>query len=158
MKKDFIKIIGVFIVVILQLTIFSKISIFESIPNLIIILSVALVIRGLLRDSLLVAIAGGLLLDIASPLRFGLYTILTIVIILFIHYVVLKNIPAPNQLLIFIFYMAIFLVINLIIAAIIGAIPYWQMLIDSIVNGLWGIVVYLILAKIIQSKEEYKFV
>lgn len=156
-KKDIIKIFGILILVILQLSIFTKISFLNTIPNLIIILSIVLVFRGLLRDGLLVAIIGGIILDVYSPLHFGLFTILAFTTCIIVNYIILKNIPAPNLLLILLFFICLFLIINLIIILVTGLLPGWQILVDSVVNAFWGILVYFIAGKIIKPKEEIEF-
>lgn len=156
MKKNLIKILGILILVVLQLSLFSKFSFFASYPNLIYILSIALLLRGFFQDSLLVAILGGFFLDLASPLRFGIYTLILVGVLFVINYLILKNIPAPNSFLIFLIFMGIFLLVNFVIFLIVRAAPDWQIIIDAAVNSLWGILVYFILGKAIKPKEEIK--
>lgn len=156
MKKNITKILGILIIVILQLALFSKFSILESFPNLIFIISIVLLLRDDLQDSFLVAVLGGLLLDLASPLRFGAYTILLVGILLFVYFVILKSMPVPNLFLIYLLFMGIFLFVNLVIFLIIGAVPNWQIVFDALINSLWGILIYLFLGRIIKPKEEIK--
>lgn len=156
MKKNIIKILGILLLVILQLSFFSKLEILGTLPNLIYLVSISLVLLGFFGDSLLVAVFGGLLLDLASPLRFGIYTLLIILTIFFLDRIVLKNIPGLNWLLIFLIYLTTFLGLNLVIFLIIETMPNWQIIIDAVVNSFWGIIIYLILIKFIKHKEEIK--
>lgn len=156
MKKNIFKILGILLLVILQLSLFSKFSIFSFGPNLIFILSIVLILRGFLQDSLLVAVLGGFLLDMASPFRFGFYTFLLIVILLFLNFVVLKNLPALNPLLLILIFVGIFIFIDLVICLLTRSLPSWQIFLDVAINCLWGLVIYYILDKFIKQ-EEIKF-
>lgn len=157
MKTYLIKIFGILILAILQLTLLSKFSIFNSIPSLIFILSIALMLRGFIKDSILVAILGGLMVDLASPLRFGVYTLLLISVLFFTNFVIIRSMPVPNLILIYFLFVGFFIFINFIIFLIIQATPSWQILADATINGLWAIIVYLILIKATKQSEEVKF-
>lgn len=156
MKKNLIKVLGILLLIILQFTFFSKLSILTFVPNLIFVISIVLLLRGFLSDSLLVAVFGGLFLDLASSFRFGFYTLIIILILLFLNFVILKNLPTLNLFLIFLIIFAIFIFIDLLMCLISHTMPTWQMFVDGLVNGLWGIVVYFILEKF-TKQEEIKF-
>lgn len=156
MKKNFLKILAILILIILQLTFLPKLMIFSSIPNLIIIVSLSLLFRGFLSDSLMVAILGGLFLDLASPLRFGIYTLFLIAIILLLNLVILKNIPEPNLLIIYFLFFLIFGILNLLIFLFIHLAPNLLIILDAALSSLWGIVIYLLIGRLMGPKEELK--
>lgn len=156
MKKNLIKILGILLLVIIQLTILSKFSFFSFVPNLIFVISIVLILKSFLSDGLLVAVLGSLFLDLASSFRFGFYTFLIILVLLFLNFLILKNIPALNPFLIFLIILIIFIFIDLIMGLVTRTIPSWQIVLDGSVNGLWGIVIYFILEKVVKS-EEIKF-
>lgn len=153
MKKNIFKIIGILILVILQLSLFSKFSYFGFTPNLIFILSLILVFRGFFADSLLVAVIGGFTLDLISPFRFGLYTLMLLGILIFINFMVLKNIPSLNPTLIFIITFIIFIIIDLILSLTTRTLPHWHIVIDGAINCLWSMVIYFLVEKFIRQEE-----
>lgn len=156
MKKNLIKVLGILLLIILQFTFFSKLSVLTFVPNLVFVISIVLLLRGFLSDSLLVAVLGGLFLDLTSSFRFGFYTFVIILILLFLNFIILKNIPTLNLFLIFLIIFVIFISIDLVMCLIFYTMPAWQMIVDGIVNGLWGIIVYFILEKF-TKQEEIKF-
>lgn len=155
----FIKILLIIALVILQMSLFSKFSFFSSIPNIIFLLSLTFLLRGFVRDSFLVGILGGLFLDLSSPLRFGIYTLFLAVNLLFIYFVVLKNIPEqPAIIIIFGIFLACFLFLNLMVALLGRFTPNWQLLVDAGLNALWGVIIYSILRKTLTGREETKLI
>lgn len=156
MKNTLIKVLGIVILAVLQFSFLSKISILESIPNLIFILSLVLLIRGFFEDSILVASIGGLFLDLSSPLRFGIYLMVLLASLIFIHFVVLKNLPLSNYFFIYLFITGVFMAVNLIIFLFAGIAPHWQIIIDAAINGFWGVTTYYILNKLVRAKEEIR--
>ncbi len=150
-----LKIFGILGLIVLQLSLFNKLSIFESIPNVIFLLSIALFLRGFLQDSFLVGVIGGLFLDLASPLRFGVYTLLILAILLLLNYVVIQLIPAPHLILVYLIFIGIFVVVNLVIFLGVKIMPNFQILVDAAINGIWGVLIYLLLERF-QKVDEIK--
>ncbi|MFA6492703.1 MAG: hypothetical protein WCV58_00985 [Patescibacteria group bacterium] len=156
MKKNLIKIFAILFLVLLQLSLISKFSIFSFVPNIIFVVSIVLLLRGFSSDSFLVAVLGGFFLDLTSPFRFGFYTFILIIILLFLNFVILKNTPALNPILISFIILGIFIFIDLVICLITHTLPGWQIILDGVINSLWSLVVYFLLDKFIK-KEEIKF-
>lgn len=156
MKNNILKIIGILILVILQLSFLSKLSVLTFVPNVIFTLSIILILKGYLSDSLLVAVFGGLLLDLASSYRFGFYTFILILILLFLYFVILKNLPAINPILIFLITLCAFIFFDLISCLILKIWPNWQLLINGGINALLGLIIFYILEKY-EKHEEIKF-
>lgn len=156
MAKILLKIFAVFCLVIFQIAVMTKLTIWGTIPNLIILLAIAMVFRGRFQDGILLAGVGGLLLDLASPIRFGAYTMLFLAAIGIIHFYVLKIFPTPSLMVSFLIFAASILLIDLTLFLLLRNIPYWQLLPQAIFGGLWGIFIYWLVEKIIKPKEEIK--
>lgn len=156
MLKIILKIAGIFLLVILQISLFDKFSIFGSVPNLIFIFAIALTLKARWQDAILLGGIGGVLLDLASPLRFGVYTFLILVVITLINYLVLKLLPTPRLFMSFFIFIGAFLLINLIISLLTFSWLGWNLLIDTGVNGLWGVFAYYLTSKLIKVESEIK--
>jgi hypothetical protein len=158
MYKTIVKIMVITLLAILQFALFSKLTLFGVFPNIIIILAIALLFRGHFQDSFLVAAIGGLMMDIISPLRFGIYTFLIIVILLLINFVILKFLPTPNLIASFFIFAGAFLFIDLSLALFTLLWPGWSLAIDAIINGFWGALIYWLLGKISYPENEIRVV
>lgn len=158
MKNNLLKILGILILAYLQIALFSKFSVFSSLPNLIFILAIVLVSKGFFRDGLLVAIFGGILLDLASPGRFGIFTLYLIVVVYLLQFVLLKVIPEQTPFWVFGLFLAIFLVFNLMMFIFFRLSPDWFLAIDAFINASWLLGFYLVFDKIYKPREEIKFI
>lgn len=156
MIKLSLKILAIIFLFIFQITIFNKLVIFGSVPNLIFILSIAFLLKNRFNDALIVAIGGGLLLDLVSPLSFGVYTILFLGILFILNFVILRMLPAPNLLWLYIIFSGAFLLIDLLILLFVRVWPSWMIVGNVLINGLWGILVYLFLVRLVKPMEEIK--
>ena len=156
MTRLLLKILAVFCLVIFQIAVMTKLMIWGTIPNLIILLAIAMVFRGRFQDGILLAGIGGLLLDLASPIRFGAYTMLFLAAIGVINFYVLKIFPTPSLMVSFLIFAASILLIDVAFFLLLGNIPYWQLIPQAIFGGLWGIVIYWLVEKFIKPKEEIK--
>jgi len=157
MLKSILKIIIIFFLTILQLSIFSKFATLGAFPNIIFILAIVLALKNRREDSFLVAVVGGLVLDLASPLRFGVYTFAILDVLLLINFVVLKYLPSPGWLFTFLIMTGSFLAIDLFISLFTLTWTGWNLFFDPVINGLWGIILSLILAKVIKTQSEIQF-
>lgn len=156
MIKNSLKILAILFLLVLNLSFFAKFSLYSFAPNLIIGASIVLLLRGFLKDGMLVAAVGGLLLDLVSPFYFGIYTLSLIVIFLFLHFIVLKNIPTLNPIFIFLIFFGLFLFIDFILSFAVRHFPNWQIFIDVSLNSGWAMLLYYFSEKFI-SQEEIKF-
>lgn len=156
MIKIILKIIAIIFLSLLQLAIFSKFSIFGAIPNLILIIAITLTFRGRFQDGFLVAGLGGMLLDLASPLRFGTYTLLFLIVLFLIHFFLLKVFPTPNLSTSFLIFTGSFIFVDLGIFLFIKTLPALEILPQALIGGLWGVLIYYLSWNIIKPKEEIK--
>lgn len=154
MLKTILKIIIIIILVIIQLSLISKFSVYNAIPNLILILAISLVLRNHFNDAVLVAITGGLLFDLVSEMRFGIYTIIFLTIIILIQFVLLKSMPSPNSLITFLIFAVSFLSLDLVFFGFLKTLPSWNILLSSLINGLWGLLIFIWLSPKIVTYEE----
>jgi len=156
MIKTIIKIIAIVVLAIFQLALITKITILGSIPDLILILAVALVFKNRFQNAILVAAVGGIVLDLVSPLRFGVFTLIFLIIILMINYLLLKTIPSPNNLMAFFIFLGSFLFLDLVIFLAIRVWPSWQILLSSSIEALWAVLILYLISGEISKEEEIK--
>jgi hypothetical protein len=156
MLKTILKITGILLLVIIQLSLFDKFSFFGSVPNFIIIFAISLTLKGKWQDAILLGLIGGLLLDLASPLKFGIYMLLILLAITLINFLILRSLPTPKLLMSFFIMTGSFLMINLLISLLTFTWLGWTALIDAVINGLWGVVAYWALNKFIKTENEIK--
>jgi len=158
MIKNIVKITAILLLAFIQFALLSKLSVFGAFPNLVYILAITLLLRGLLADSFLVAVIGGVVLDLGSSLRFGYYTFLLIVILLLVRLLILKFLPTPNLFISFFIFFGAFLFADLGISLFTFSWPGWSLLLDAIVNGLWGVFIYWIFSKLIRVENKIKVI
>lgn len=156
MLKIILKVIAFVLLVIFQLVIVSKFSIWGTIPNFLLIIAISFMFRGQSYNGFLLAGISGLLLDLASPLRFGAYTLFFMGVLLIINFYVLKIFPVPSLGTSFLIFVASLLLVDLGLFLFMGHLPFWQILPQAIINGLWGVLIYWILGKVIPIREEIK--
>lgn len=154
MLKISFKIIAILVLVIFQLSLMTKFSIFDCIPNLILIFAITLVLRNHFNDAILVATTGGIIFDLTSTMRFGVYTFIFLAIILIIQFLLLNNIPSLNNFVVYLIFFTSFIFSDLIIFLVIRTWPSWNIFLSSLINGFWGIIIYFYLGPKIVSKEE----
>ena len=155
MVKIALKILLILILAVGQVALMTKFSIFGAIPNLVLVFAIALVIKNRFRDGLLVAFLGGLILDLSSSLWFGFYLFFMLVIIVAINFLLLRTIPAPNNLIVFFIYFASFLFLNLMIFLFARLWPTWFVLVDGLINSLWAIIIYVLVRSKIKEMDYY---
>lgn len=154
MWKILFKILAIIILVIFQISFFSKFIILGVIPDIVLIVAICFVLKGNFPDGLLIAGIGGLLLDVGSSMYFGFYTIIFLSIILMINFLIRRVAESPNLLFLFVIFWASFLFFNFLLAIFIKHWPTPPILWQSAMNGLWGLVGYWLLGKTLPSKEE----
>ena len=158
MLKNIIKIIAIILLAFIQIALFSKLTWLGAFPNIIFILAIALILKGYFQTSFLIAAIGGLILDFASPLRFGYYTFLLIGVLLIIRFVVLKSLPTPSLFLSFFIFTGAFLITDLGLSLFTFSWPGWSLAFDAVINGFWGVFCYYIVGKMMPLENEIKVV
>ena len=96
MIQNILKIFAIVIVAIVQVTFMPYLGIHGAWPNLILLLALIFVILDLDLEAWLVAGVGGLVLDFASPLFFGLNALLLAGAVLLMKTLLIKFLTSPN--------------------------------------------------------------
>ena len=152
--KIFINILLIFLAAILQISLFPKISIFSALPNLIFLATMILIFTNREDEALIWAGLGGILLDLFSPVRFGIF-LFPLLVIYFLTSILVKRIFTDPNLIIaasFFFLGSIFFDILWIFIN-----PQWQIiLINAIYNTIVGIIIYWLLRERLKPKEFVK--
>ena len=154
MVKITLKILVILLLVLCQISLMPKFLILGAIPNLIFIFTIALVIKNRFWDALLMGFLGGIFLDLASSLWFGFYIFVFLLTIVTINFLLLKTIPSPNNLIVFLIYFASFLFLDLMTFLFIKSWPSWSFLIGAFINSFWAIVIYILIQSKIATREE----
>ncbi len=157
MIKTIFKIFLILILVILQVSLFEKLAIFEVVPNIILALGVSLLFLNLFNDAILVGGIGGLFFDITSRFYFGVNTLFFIAILLIIQVYILKIFPTPKILTSFILFLAIFLIYDIVTFSLLKTLPGWQIFLSSVINSAWAVAIYYLVKKLLSSQEEITF-
>lgn len=141
-------------IAIVQLAIIAKLSIFGVVPNLIMIIAIGLMLRGRSYEAFLIALLGGMILDLGSPLSFGLLTLVYLAVLFLVYLLINKTSLIPNNLFSLIVFSSSFLAINTIISFVYSRSLSLGILYDSLINALWGFLVLFILQKLIKVEEK----
>ncbi len=156
MLKIILKSIAFVLLIIFQLVMVTKFSIWGTIPNFLLIIAIALIFRGQNYNGFLLAGVSGLVLDVLSPLRFGAYTFSFLLILLIVNFYILRITPVPSLGMSFLIFTFSLLSVDLVLFLFIGHWPFWEILPQSIIGGLWGVLIYWIVQKIVPIQEEIK--
>lgn len=144
----------VILLVILQMTIFNKFAIFGAVPNLILIIAICFVLKQRFNLSIIIAGFGGLILDLVSPMYFGIYTLSGLIIIYFVNYFLIKISESPNRwALFFVFTISLFFS-DVVVLLITKTWPGWHLISVSFINGLWGSMIYILIENLFPPNEE----
>lgn len=88
--KTIFKVLAIISLAIIQITLIPYFGILGLWPNLIFLLSLTLILIGAKQEAYLAASLGGLILDLASPLFFGFYTLVLFGIVAIVQLLVDK--------------------------------------------------------------------
>jgi len=157
MIKNVLKGIGIIIIAILQLAVLTKISILGAVPNLILIIAIALMLRNRPHEAFLIALLGGMILDIGSPLKFGVLTIIYLIILVLIYLLINKVSLIPNYFFTLLVFIGSFLIFNFLVSLFYSGSLHWEIVSDSIINTLWGILGLFLVQRFIKVEEKIKF-
>lgn len=150
--KHFLILILVFIV---QIAIAPNLTIKLAFPNFIFIVCIALALNFKFSESLFWAIVGGLLLDVYSPMRFGINTITLIVLSSIVYFIFNKFISQPI--------IPVVIVAFFVMSLLFDLVPYLLYskdlkvyFFDAIYNTAIGIVIYYFLSLTKGRDTQYK--
>lgn len=140
--NNYIKILIFVILGISQLTLIPILGIKGIYPNIVLIGAVMLVMMDMEDDALLLAIIGGIILDLSGPLYFGLNVIIIIGIILSFRYIINKFIPVMNVITIAIGVLIATMVNAAVVNLFIGQWPSITIVLEGLYGLLIGYIIY----------------
>lgn len=144
----------IILVVILQSTFVPKIIFFNSFPNLILIIALSLLFIRRTEEALWWGLIGGLLLDLISPVRFGIYTF-SILTIFIIAYIITDRIFSdPTLPLSILLFFVASLLSNIIFFLL--TFNYYVLISEAIYSAVVGCIIYGLIKYYFQPKESIK--
>ena len=152
--KLFYNLLVIIIVVILQTTLAPDMNLFGAFPNLIMIVMLSLLFIGRTEDAIWWAGIGGILLDIFSPVHFGVYTISFTLVIALNYYLVNYIFTDPTLPLAGTFIFVSSLIINFIF--LLYSHYYGQYFLEAIYNTFVGCIIYSLIRYYYKPREEVK--
>lgn len=152
--KILINIILIIIAAILQITLVPKLAILGVFPNLILLVMLSLIFITRTEEALWWAGLGGIILDLVSPARFGIYTFSFLVIFAAIFYLVHNIFREPSLLISILIFIVAGLMSNLIFLIMnFQIVPF---LVSGLVSAFWGIIIYSLIKYYFKPKESIK--
>ena len=156
MIKTILKILLIFGLVVLQVTLIPFLKVSEVWPNLILLVTLVLVLDDFLIDALFFAILGGLFLDLASSSFFGLNVLILVFLVILIKFVISRYLTEPNLWIITLILGLSSVFYSLIFILIYHNVSYLSLLWSFIYNSLAGILIYWFLGYFLKTTQEIK--
>jgi len=156
MIKLIFKILIIIFGVILQLVLIPILNIKGIYPNIILISVVVLTLMDFTTDAFLVACFGGICLDMAGVLPFGLNTLFLIGLIFLIQYLITKYFPQINVLIIIIVTFLSSLLFYLFSSLILKIPLNWLIFLEGIYAILLSLIFFIVLRIFIQHSAIVK--
>jgi len=142
MIKNILKIGGIILLAILEITLMPNLGLKGLWPNLILVAALALILLDFGYEALLVASLGGLVLDFASPLFFGFNMLIIISFVLITKFLLTKYLAEPNILIVGIFIGFASIFNDVISMLVVRNFIFWPILLNACYSGLAGILFY----------------
>lgn len=151
-----IKIILIIAIALSQLILLPLFSFKSFYPNIILISCVILIFLDLEADAFLLASLGGLILDLAGQLRFGLNIVIMLAIVFLMRFVFHKFFPEGN---IFYIILAAFIsqfLFGAITLGLLGHLPIIGLLFEAVYAAIAAVIIYYLLEHFIVQKSVIK--
>ena len=140
--NNYIKIVLFILVGILQLTFIPFFSVGGMYPNIVLIGVIILTLIDYEDDALMLAVFGGLVLDLSGPLFFGLNALLLIGLVLIYRYFINKIISSMNIMVITLSLLAGVVFYSTLINLFLGRWPSILLLYEAIYSLIIGLLLY----------------
>lgn len=134
--------LNIFIVALIQVSLLPNLAIEDFIPNLVAIFLVTYLLLDLDKVAIWWVALGGLLLDLFSPLPFGLFVAQFVIIYLVLRHLIRPIIHEPAPLMSLPVFFVTSLLFNGIELVIIRSINIFDLLLLAIIESLIGTIVY----------------
>lgn len=152
--KTFILILTIIMAVILQISVIPNFSIYNVFPNIVLIVMLGLLYVRRTNEALWWMGLGGLLLDLVSPVRFGVYTLSFMIIFALNYYLIEYIFTDPSILLAGALIFISSLISNIIFLLLTHY--YSQIFTEAIYTSFVGCILYWIIRYYYKPKEEVK--
>lgn len=129
-------------IAILQIVLMPILSVNDVFPNIVLIGAVVLAFSDFEEDAFLLASFGGLILDLASNLPFGLNTIILVGLVALIRYILLKILPEINFFIIMLGVLIFSVLFAIIINLLLGRWSGRMYLTDGLYSTFLGLIFY----------------
>lgn len=148
-----IKLLSIIILVVIQITLMPYMAIYGTWPNLILLLALVLIIFGATTESFLVASLGGLILDLASSLFFGFFTIVLMILIFMAKILVSKYLNEATVLISGIILTLTAVIFDSILSLVVHHFSIIQILVNSVYSLVLGLVFYFVLRRYLHRQN-----
>jgi len=152
--KTFILILTIIMAVILQISVIPNFSIYNVFPNIVLIVMLGLLYVRRTNEALWWMGLGGILLDLVSPVRFGVYTLSFMIIFALNYYLIEYIFTDPSILLAGALIFISSLISNIIFLLLTHY--YSQIFTEAIYTSFVGCILYWIIRYYYKPKEEVK--
>lgn len=150
--KNLINILLIILAVVLQISLLPQISFLTAFPNLIFLIMLSLVFIN--RPESLWWLGGGILLDLVSPFRFGLYTISLVVVFLLANYLVNHIFSDPSLFIAAVFFFVGSIILNAIFLLLTS--QFSLLFFEVIYSTFVGCIIYGLIRYYLKPKEVIK--
>ncbi len=134
----------ILIIGIIQIGIMPYLSFEHVIPNLIFIILITNILLGQDQTALWWLVLGGLILELFSPLPFGLYLLPYLIIYIIIRYLLRIYLLEPPPLLAMVVFFAASLLYNMVVMIILRLASFYSLPILAITEAILGGLIYFI--------------
>lgn len=152
--KIIVNVLLILLAIILQTSLLPKIDFFGTFPNLVLLIMLSLLFINRTEEALWWTGGGGILLDLVSPARFGIYTFSLLIIFILTYILVSRIFSDPSLLLAAVFFFVASLLMNLFFLFLTS---YFLLLISTaIYDTLVGCIIYGLVKYYYKPKEAIK--
>lgn len=145
------RIIAIVVLVILQIGLMPSFKVGNFVPNIILITALILMIINFDKESLLVGGISSLIIDLMSPFFFGLFSIMTVLLVLIWRFLIHKYFANLNFWTIGLIILTSALVLNLTLGLLSKNLDLFAIGMSAGISTLISVLVYILLQKIFQE-------
>lgn len=142
MIQNIFKIVVIIILAVLQLTLMPYLGFQDIWPNLILLAALALMILDFDIESLLVASVGGIILDLTSPLVFGVNTAILVVIVLVVKLLMTKYFTEPNIIILTFFFGLAAIIADCMVMLLTQNFIWLPVMVNGLYSAIIGLLLY----------------
>jgi hypothetical protein len=149
--KIFLRIIAIIVLVILQIGLMPCFKVGNFVPNIIIITALILMLIDLDKEALLVGSVSSLIIDFMSPFFFGLFSLITVLLVFIWRFLIHKYFANINVWNIGLIILLSALLLNFALGFLSKNLDFYSIIMSALVSAIVAILAYLILQKTYQE-------